>query len=115
MRVIVVYILRFSKVIVSNFTPITDKKTSLPCNNKSWAGTGFEGSRDPRGSESRIQKPHCLATTGHGRGRDSGVPAIHAGPNHGCKKPRYLAITRHGAGDGIRTRDICLGKAALYH
>ena len=72
-------------VIVSNFTPITDVKTSRSCNNRSW------------------------------RGRDSGVPAIHAGPNHGCKKPRYLAITRHGAGDGIRTRDICLGKAALYH
>ena len=86
MCVIVVYILRFSKVIVTNFTPITD-----------------------------VKSPHYLATTGHGRGRDSGVPAIHAGPNYGCKKPRYLAITRHGAGDGIRTRDICLGKAALYH
>ena len=115
MRVIVVYILRFSKVIVSIFTRITDVKKPTARQQQVMAGTGFGGSRDPRGSESRTKKPRRHATTSHGRERDSGVPAIHAGPNYGCKKPRYLAITRHGAGDGIRTRDICLGKAALYH
>ena len=26
-----------------------------------------------------------------------------------------LSLLRYGAGDGIRTRDICLGKATLYH
>ena len=43
-------------------------------------------------------------------------PAPFAGPNH----PQHRKTLGHlcpsiGAGDGIRTRDICLGKAALYH
>lgn len=47
--------------------------------------------------------------------RDSGVPAIHAGPSENGNKNTLLQKQGSGAGDGIRTRDICLGKAALYH
>ena len=28
---------------------------------------------------------------------------------------KKFVVFRRGAGDGIRTRDICLGKATLYH
>ena len=80
-----------------------------------------DSGRVPRSSRVRI--PHNIEKrsdiSARALERETGFgscPAPSAGPN----PPQYRKTLGHlcpsiGAGDGIRTRDICLGKAALYH